>query len=262
MRVGALLTSTSKGRTAGLLLASVSIAVTSVAVASPANAHSTPTLQRGDTGPCVSYVQKNIGVSVDGIFGPATQTGVMNFERRHGLTVNGIVGSSIWNRIGACPYGLTGYVQLPVSSDGSYRFEAPTCRGQHYGSADLVNVLRNVAARWKAKYPNGRLNIGDLNATGHASHMNGIDFDLDATTNGRDWVADYTRGNYNRQATIELARMFADTGKLQIIFYNDQQVINALGGKMKYWPNHANHFHVRINTAKLATWAPECDGRH
>ncbi len=394
--------------------AAVPLLFAGLSLGTSANAHTTPTLRMGHKNHCVAYVQKKMGVKVDGTFDSDTRRAVMDFERRHGLYVNGVVGPSVWKRIGVCPYGGNGasnvaattpaasascsyrlartrdyvkaaaceigprfdvktvygfaktgakkcnthangraldfmvykdktkgdelvayaqahaarlgisyiiwyqrswnpkrrtwarmadrgditanhydhphisfncdgraralppprfdgpnpvggggYVQLPPSWDGSYRFEDPTCHGEHYGSADLVNVIRNVAAQWKARYPNGRLNIGDLTAgAGHASHKNGIDFDLDATTNGRDWVADYTRGNYNRQATIELARMFADTGKLKIIFYNDRQVINAFGGKMQRWPNHANHFHVRINTAKLPTWAPECDGRH
>ena len=37
-------------------------------------------------------VQKKTGAAPDGVFGPVTQTHVVNFQSHHGLTADGIVG--------------------------------------------------------------------------------------------------------------------------------------------------------------------------
>lgn len=166
--------------------------------------------------------------------------------------------------LGAQNTSHPGYYLMPNATDNAYKFEYPSCTGQHYGSKDLIGALYTVAQRWKQKYPNGRLNIGDLNATGHLSHTKGIDVDMDATTNGTDAVADYQRGNYNRAATIELGKMFIDTGIIQIIFYNDLFVNSDVNGYAKRTVldpeiGHENHFHVRIdNKYKLPYWEPGC----
>ena len=162
-----------------------------------------------------------------------------------------------------------GYFQMPASTDDSYNLY--TCRNRNWGSRELISVVYSVAKRWKTKYPQGRINIGDLNAVDHKSHNWGRAVDLDATTNGKDWVSDYTKGSYNRQATIELGQMFVDTEKVLNIWYNDQAVNNAVlsyskaSGKSKGMvmhpiEGHDNHYHldVRQTPEKLSFWTPDC----
>ncbi|MBU2632840.1 hypothetical protein KKG52_03940 [Patescibacteria group bacterium] len=164
------------------------------------------------------------------------------------------------------PYKL-GYWQLPKSSDGSYKIY--TCSGRTWGSKELVGVLYTVSKIWKQKHPSGWINIGDLNATGHKSHKWGRAVDLDATTNGKDWVADFTKGNYNREATIELGKMLVDTGTVRSIWYNDQAVNRAVldyarqtgrskNMNMKPITGHNNHFHLDIEIPLLSVWEPGC----
>jgi cell wall-associated NlpC family hydrolase len=59
--------------------------------ASVAHASAKP-LKRGSHGPRVERVQRWLGLSPDGIFGPGTKRAVKRFQRRHGLTADGIVG--------------------------------------------------------------------------------------------------------------------------------------------------------------------------
>jgi Putative peptidoglycan binding domain len=66
-------------------------------VAGPADAKP---LKRGSEGPRVAKVQRWLGISADGIFGPGTKRAVKRFQRRHGLTADGIVGPATWSALG------------------------------------------------------------------------------------------------------------------------------------------------------------------
>lgn len=49
-------------------------------------------LRKGARGPAVVSLQRALGVTADGIFGPKTRAAVRAFQQRHGLVVDGIVG--------------------------------------------------------------------------------------------------------------------------------------------------------------------------
>jgi hypothetical protein len=78
-----------------------------------------PDLKRGDQGDDVRYLQerleehlRNEGIrlsAVDGDFGPITEESVNYFQRKHGLTEDGIVGERVWELL----------EQQPGSSSGS-----------------------------------------------------------------------------------------------------------------------------------------------
>ncbi len=166
------------------------------------------------------------------------------------------------------------YYQLPpISPDNSY--DVYTCDNHLWGSKELVSVLYTVSKRWKQKYPAGLLYIGDLNATGHASHKWGRAVDLEATTNGTDMVADFTGkfGPYNRAATVELGKMFAETNMIQNIWFNDVSVNSEVlafvndpahtnrskGMVMQPITGHDNHFHLDVQLDPfLDVWEPGC----
>src|ERR1700712_3855160 len=56
-------------------------------------------LKRGAKGPRVAFVQKVLGQHVDRIFGKQTKRAVKRFQRRHGLTADGIVGPATWSAL-------------------------------------------------------------------------------------------------------------------------------------------------------------------
>lgn len=58
-----------------------------------------PTISRGSRGEDVKLLQKWLNLYQDGIFGPATESGVKEWQREHGLTVDGIVGPKTWESI-------------------------------------------------------------------------------------------------------------------------------------------------------------------
>ena len=64
-----------------------------------------PTIAPGAAGSVVRRLQRalrrtpNLGLSVDGIFGPLTETAVKEFQQGAGLVVDGIVGPLTWNAL-------------------------------------------------------------------------------------------------------------------------------------------------------------------
>ena len=146
-----------------------------------------------------------------------------------------------------------GYYRLPPSAGGSYRtYSTP---GEQCGSLALIQTLYTVSQAWKARF-GGYLYIGDLNASGHKSHRNGVDVDLIAIAGDGSRAADYSRGGYSRDKTIELGKMFVDTGIVTDIGYQDGQAGSAIdayyrekgqgSSVVRPWSGHDDHFHVRI----------------
>jgi len=64
-----------------------------------------PTISAGATGNAVRRAQRalrrtpNLGLVVDGVFGPATETAVKEFQQGAGLAADGIVGPQTWNAL-------------------------------------------------------------------------------------------------------------------------------------------------------------------
>jgi len=56
-------------------------------------------LKRGAKGPRVAFVQKVLHLHVDRIYGKQTKRAVKRFQRRHGLTADGIVGPATWSAL-------------------------------------------------------------------------------------------------------------------------------------------------------------------
>lgn len=98
-----LIVSMTGGAQAAPATAAVSAASTAVTalptLSVPAHA-TTSTLRWGSRGGAVKSVQAVVGTKVDGIFGPKTHSAVKRWQSRHGLSANGIVGSSTTRHMG------------------------------------------------------------------------------------------------------------------------------------------------------------------
>lgn len=71
-----------------------------------------PTVSRGDTGSDVRVLQDCLvylgySLDADGIFGARTESSVKSFQRSHGLTPDGIVGSQTWNALNNACGGIS-----------------------------------------------------------------------------------------------------------------------------------------------------------
>lgn len=64
-----------------------------------------PQIRRGSTGEHVTYFQQRLSalgyrLTIDGIFGPGTESAARSFQRANGLTADGIVGPITWAAVG------------------------------------------------------------------------------------------------------------------------------------------------------------------
>lgn len=60
-------------------------------------------LHRGSAGPDVVEIQKLLGMTVDGDFGPSTETAIKAFQRAIGLEMDGVVGDETWTALHKLP---------------------------------------------------------------------------------------------------------------------------------------------------------------
>src|SRR6201991_2845780 len=85
------------------LLAALAVTTFVVPGATAATADAKP-LKRGTHGARVKVLQRDLGLSpADGIFGKGTYKAVRRFQRRHRLTVDGIVGTVTWRLVHGSP---------------------------------------------------------------------------------------------------------------------------------------------------------------
>ncbi|MFF3025527.1 peptidoglycan-binding protein [Gottfriedia sp. NPDC057948] len=56
-------------------------------------------LKSGSKGNSIKLVQKELGITEDGIFGPITDRAVRNFQKKKDLIVDGKVGPKTWTKL-------------------------------------------------------------------------------------------------------------------------------------------------------------------
>jgi hypothetical protein len=69
-----------------------------------ASAAGTVVVERGDRGDAVRRIQRALGITADGAFGPQTEQAVRSFQRRKGLVVDGVVGPQTRGALGLAPF--------------------------------------------------------------------------------------------------------------------------------------------------------------
>lgn len=85
----------------------------------PGGGSSEPTVQLGSAGPAVTTLQLDLNdlgakLAADGVFGAATLAAVKAFQRKHGLTADGVAGPLTWSAI----YKAIGASTPPLPNPG------------------------------------------------------------------------------------------------------------------------------------------------
>ncbi len=118
----------------------------------PVTAHGRPTLRWGSTGPSVRVAQRKLAAwgyykgRVDGIYGRLTYAAVISFQRKNGLTPDGIVGPATWTALGesAAPAGGGRATSRAGDVDLLARVISAEAKGEPYeGQVAVGAVLLN-----------------------------------------------------------------------------------------------------------------------
>ncbi|MDP4146530.1 MAG: N-acetylmuramoyl-L-alanine amidase [Bacillota bacterium] len=68
-------------------------------IAGPKTLAACPLIKQGAEGNITKWVQGRLGVTADGMFGSETKQAVINFQRTHGFTMDGIIGENTWKAL-------------------------------------------------------------------------------------------------------------------------------------------------------------------
>ena len=111
-------------------------------------------IKKGDKGLKVMAVQQVLGINADGIFGPATEAAVKEFQRKNGLVADGIVGDKtlaamnlISEKNDSKKYKLIEQVKQYKRSI-THLFVHCTAGNQNTTPKELLNFFYNIK-KWK-----------------------------------------------------------------------------------------------------------------
>ena len=124
-----------------------------------------------------------------------------------------------------------------------------------YGHRDLMSLIFHIEREWQAidnrKFGIGNISLEDGAKFGHATHRKGIELDCrpvrkDMVTGQAARCSRFDKV-YDREATLRLLCLFAEHPVVNLIYFNDDLIQQAIGGGIvTSSPGHDDHFHVQI----------------
>lgn len=143
--------------------------------------------------------------------------------------------------------------QLPESGTGFVTNNRGATGEFQFGQQSSIDAALAVGTAWDALHPNHPFSIGQISKNGgglfppHASHQVGLDIDVrPMRLDGKNEGVTITESQYDRTLTTELINLWWEKAPVQLVYFNDQTVINA---KLSIRAaEHHHHFHVRLRT--------------
>ncbi len=186
---------------------------------SPAVMQTVAILRQGSTGGEVKEVQRRLKMwgyyqgSVDGVFGAGTKKAVVAFQKKNGLTADGVVGKSTYKALGMnSSYNvLAGQSQQTSGVNG-------------FSSADLYLLARTIYAEGRGEPYTGQVAIGAvvMNRIRHPSFPNtvsGVVYQKNAFTAVSDGQINLTPNDTAMKAARDAMNGWDPTGGA-IYYYN------------------------------------------
>ncbi len=176
------------------------------------------TIRYGSSGTHVKKLQEQLNkngynLSVDGQFGSKTQAAVNDYQKKNGLTVDGIVGTNTWGKLN----GTTNKtIQTPVSqstSKNSATKTTPTTAARPtYKQNSAVTAAQEALKRWETNKPSGF----ESKYSGQIDDLlnriiNGEEFSYDPT---KDSIFQIYKDNAVKQGRLAMNDTIADAAAL------------------------------------------------
>lgn len=143
------------------------------------------TIKLGSQGDDVLKWQSILGVQADGIFGVGTENGTVDWQRKHKLAPDGVVGPVTW----AVALGSTPVVKKTVNLDDAWAYDVAKTAAPNMSEAERQYTI--AVARGEGRYGKGwgsdpergagSNNWGAVQGTGDAGAFQHIDHHADGT---------------------------------------------------------------------------------
>ncbi len=222
-------------------------------------------LRPAATGEAVKVIQRQLnakhhgGLTVNGVFGSATRTAVISFQRHMGMTATGNVGAATWRK-------LLWHFDYPAFNATSLCDYSVGNGRANWGTGAAIAQVE-AAARAFAALGHGRVVIGDVsrehggNIPLHETHEVGLDVDLRPIRDHENqctWGTNWRLASYDRSATRALIKAVraAAPGHVKLIYFNDPVLIRE--GLTTWFSGHDDHLHVRYCEASYSIARYRC----
>jgi murein endopeptidase len=159
------------------------------------------------------------------------------------------------------PRDRRGYFMLPQAPEdagyyvyGNVGGVAGTGHLAQYAHHNLLSLIFYIEREWQAiddrKFGIGNMSLAEGRKYEHDSHQKGIEMDIrpvrkDNMTGQAARVSRFDAA-YDRDATIKLLGLFLGHPMVSKIFFNDDKVQQALGGRVRSMRGHDDHIHIEI----------------
>ena len=225
--------------------------------------------------PYAKWVQRSLNkvaglrLAIDGDIGTMTKSAIRDFQRKHGLKVDGIVGANTERALitaGAdkppvsprgpstpAPSGTTGPLALVNTRMPKSGLGFLTSKNNYkYGVPETIEALKAIAREWHRRHPDVRFMVRDVSRQGggkfstHKSHRIGLDADVQL------WVGNQmissTHPDYAkwRPYIEDLALIIRSNPSLPVkkVWFQDKKRrtknVNHIGS------GHTRHLHIRF----------------
>lgn len=164
-------------------------------------------LRKGSRGNDVRTLQSKLKITVDGVFGPATEKAVKEFQRKNNLTMDGVVGPSTWAKLGVTQSNKRYINEIIVHCSA-------TAEGRDFTTADikrwhLARGFKDIGYHYVI-YRDGSVHKGrdeskvGAHCTGHNSHSIGVCYIGGCKSDGR--TPKDTRTEAQKRALINILK--------------------------------------------------------
>lgn len=161
------------------------------------------------------------------------------------------------------PKDSRGYFILPQAPEDAGYYVYGNIEGRpstghlaQYAHPNLISLIFFIEREWQAiddrKFGIGNIStFGGYEYDGHKSHRKGLEMDIRPIRKdkhvGQDARVSRFDAVYDRTATTELLRLFAQHPMVTKIYFNDDHVQQAIGGgRVRSWRGHDDHIHIEI----------------
>jgi len=123
-----------------------------------------------------------------------------------------------------------------------------------YAHPNLLSVIFRIEREWQAidvrKFGIGNISLAEGRRYEHKTHQKGIEMDFrpirkDTLTGQAARVSRFD-SMYDRDATIRLVRLFLEHPMVSKVFFNDDKLQQACGGRVRSLRGHDDHLHAEI----------------